>query len=151
MPSSASAKSSVNDIVPGVLVDAGPLVALFDRRDADHQRCAKAFAGIRDPMQTAWPVVTEAMHLLAGVPGGRDALWELLGNVKAVSVLPLDRNDYPDMQRLMRKYGDQGMDLGDAALVHLAEREHLPIVFTLDRDFQVYRIGRVGRFTLIPD
>jgi len=43
------------------------------------------------------------------------------------------------------------MDLADAALVRVAERERLRRVFTLDRrDFQIYRPARIGRFTIIP-
>jgi len=43
------------------------------------------------------------------------------------------------------------MDLADASLVRLAEREHLQTVFTLDhRDFRVYRLPHGKHFTLIP-
>ncbi len=48
----------------GVLVDAGPLVAVLDESDADHQRCVSVLKRLSDPMITTWPVVTEAMALL---------------------------------------------------------------------------------------
>jgi len=55
------------------------------------------------------------------------------------------------MRELMRKYQDLPMDLADAALVRVAEREKLRRVFTLDqRDFQIYRPSRLGRFSLLP-
>jgi len=55
------------------------------------------------------------------------------------------------MRELMRKYRDVPMDLADAALVRVAEREKLRQVFTLDRrDFEVYRPARMGRFSIIP-
>lgn len=51
----------------------------------------------------------------------------------------------------MRKYRDLPMDIADASLVRLAEREGLRRVFTTDRrDFNVYRVGRGGRFVIIP-
>ncbi len=50
----------------------------------------------------------------------------------------------------MEKYKDVPMDLGDAALVRIAEREGALDVFTLDRDFVIYRAARGRHFTLIP-
>ncbi len=51
----------------------------------------------------------------------------------------------------MRKYRDLPMDLADAALVRVAEREKLRRIFTLDhRDFAIYRPSRLGRFLIIP-
>jgi len=55
------------------------------------------------------------------------------------------------MRELMEKYRDQPMDLADAALVHVAERDGLRRIFTLDRrHFTVYRIGKRRRFTILP-
>lgn len=66
-------------------------------------------------------------------------------------MLPLDESDAPRIGELMRKYRDLPMDLGDAALVRVAEREKLRRVFTLDRrDFSLYRPLRLGRFFIVP-
>jgi predicted nucleic acid-binding protein len=55
------------------------------------------------------------------------------------------------MRELMRKYRDLPMDVADAALVAVAEREGITRVFTLDRrDFEVYRPAKIGRFSLVP-
>ena len=51
----------------------------------------------------------------------------------------------------MQKYHDLPMDLADAALVTVAEREGINRVFTLDRrDSEVYRPAKIGRFSLLP-
>ena len=132
-----------------VLVDAGPLVALLDRSDPDHQACRSALTAVRDPLATVWPAVTEAMYLLGRVSWpAQDALWELLEEVK---ILPLEPRDTRRMRALMEKYRSLPMDLADAALVAVAEREMIRSIFTLDgRDFGVYRPARVGRFSVIP-
>jgi hypothetical protein len=52
----------------------------------------------------------------------------------------------------MWKYSDQPMDLADAALVRVAEREGIRKIFTVDkRDFGVYRLHGRTRPTLLPD
>ena len=134
----------------GVLVDAGPLVALIDKRDEDHARCVEALQGIRDPLMTVWPAVTEAMHLLRGSSRAQAALWEMLES-DILELLPLESDDVPRMAELMHKYRDLPMDLADAALVRAAERDQIRHVFTLDqRDFRVYRPHGLGRLALLP-
>lgn len=133
-----------------ILVDAGPLVALVHRDDQNHAQCLAAFRELREPLGTAWPAVTEAMHLLGFSWEAQDALWEML-STEQIELLPLDARDGLRMRELMRKYRDLPMDMADAALVRLAEREGLGRVFTTDRrDFSIYRPARIGRFSIIP-
>jgi uncharacterized protein len=55
------------------------------------------------------------------------------------------------MRELMRKYQDLPMDLADAALVTIAEREAITRIFTLDRRaIEVYRPSKFGHFSVIP-
>ena len=136
--------------MPAVLVDTGPLVSLLDRSDPYHLRCRETFSSLDDSLVTVWPVVTEAMYLLRAYWQAQDALWEMIES-GAVQVVPLGIDDIPRMRELMRKYRDLPMDLADAGLVRVAERERLRRIFTLDRrDFQVYRPSRIGRFTILP-
>jgi predicted nucleic acid-binding protein len=68
-----------------------------------------------------------------------------------VEILILGKEDLVRMRELMRKYRDLPMDLADAALVRVAERERVRRIFTLDRrDFQIYRPSRIGRFVIFP-
>jgi hypothetical protein len=53
-----------------ILVDAGPLVALFDPRDEQHQRCRDVVAALTDTLVTTDPVLTEAFYML-GPDSGR--------------------------------------------------------------------------------
>ena len=133
-----------------MLVDAGPLVALLSGHDSHHRRCKAVFRKLRDPMLTVWPVLTEAMHLLRGSWRNQDKLFGLL-EVVSVEIAPLGPSDLSRMRHLIQKYQNLPMDLADAALVTVAEREGINRVFTLDRrDFEVYRPAKIGRFSLVP-
>jgi predicted nucleic acid-binding protein len=71
--------------------------------------------------------------------------------MRAVEILLLRNEDVARMKELMREHRDLPMDLADAALVRVAERERLRSIFTVDRrDFQIYRPSRIGRFTVLP-
>jgi uncharacterized protein len=88
--------------------------------------------------------------MLRAYGSAQDALWEMI-QVGAVEILPLGTDDVARMRELMRKYRDLPMDVADAALVRVAERERLRRIFTLDRrDFQIYRPSRIGRFSVLP-
>lgn len=133
-----------------ILVDAGPLVALVDADDQHHLACARALPSLGEPLATVWPAITEAMYLLRDQPRGQDAVWEMVER-GAVRILPLGPSDVPRIRALMRKYADRPMDIADAALVAVAEREDVRVVFTVDRgDFSVYRLHGRSRFTVLP-
>jgi hypothetical protein len=58
----------------------------------------------------------------------------------------------PELEALMKRYADRPMDFADATLVHLARREPLNVVFTVDHDdFETYRIEGRKRFRIVPD
>jgi predicted nucleic acid-binding protein len=65
--------------------------------------------------------------------------------------LPLGLGDLPRIRELLRKYVDRPMDLADAALIRIAERESIRKIFTVDkRDFSAHRIhGRI-RPSIVP-
>ena len=133
-----------------ILVDAGPLIALIHEDDNEHKHCREAFATMDEPLGTVWPAVEEAMHLLSFSSRAQEALWDMI-ETGAVEILPVGIDDVPRMKELMRKYRDLPMDLADATLVRVAERERLRRIFTLDRrDFQIYKPSRIGRFTIFP-
>lgn len=133
-----------------ILVDAGPLVAFLHRDDDRHQESVDTFRVLREPLVTVWPAVTEAMYLLGFSWRAQDALLEMVAR-STPHLLPLDERDLERIRELVRKYQDLPMDLADAALVRVAEREGIRRVFTFDRrDFSVYRPARIGRFTILP-
>ena len=133
-----------------MLVDAGPLVALIDRADPAHEACVGTLKSLRQPLATVWPAFTEAMYLLRGSWQAQRALWSRV-ETEALTFVGVDDVDAPRMRELMEKYRDLPMDLADAALVCVAERDGLTDVFTLDRrHFSLYRPGRRRRFAIVP-
>ena len=133
-----------------VLVDTGPLVALFNKNDNYHERCVRSLKTLRTPLLTVWPVITEAMYLLSFSGAAQDALWEWFKR-DAMSLAALFAADIPRIQQLMKKYRDLPMDLADAALIRVAERDKLRSLFTLDlHDFRLYRPSHVRSLELLP-
>jgi predicted nucleic acid-binding protein len=64
----------------------------------------------------------------------------------------LTSDDFPGINAILRKYADQGFDLADAALMHLAQRESIVHVFTTDRrHFSVFRTAARKPLQLLPE
>jgi len=133
------------------LVDAGPLVALLDRADRDHRRCVEALRGLVGPMLTTWPAFTEAMHLIGSRADWRaqQKLWRFAIR-KELEIVEVDERAMLRSYELMRKYSDLPMDLADATLVAFAEAQRITQVFTLDKDFRVYRLHGRKAFEIVP-
>jgi predicted nucleic acid-binding protein len=64
---------------------------------------------------------------------------------------PIADADLPGLEALMARYADRPMDFADATLVHVATREGIRTILTIDRaDFETYRIGRNAKFRILP-
>lgn len=135
----------------GALVDAGVLVGYLDSRDPVHADAVAALESVPGKPWTTWPVVTEAAHLLwREYPAGRDALLSMIAG-GSLRLARLDADDAPRLRQLMAKYADLPMDLADATLVRVAEREGIDTVLTFDRrDFKVYRAAGIGALNILP-
>lgn len=132
-----------------MLVDASALIALLDSSDAEHDRCVEALKGIRDPLASVWPALTEAMQVLADTPQAPDALCDMATD-GALTLLDLGAWDLARVKELMRKYRDLPMDFADACLVATAERHGLTRIVSLDRHFHIYALPRRTRFKVLP-
>jgi uncharacterized protein len=133
------------------LTDAGPLIAIIDADEQDHQVCLETLHQVSLPLVTTWPAFTEAMYLLTRVGGltGQRALWRLVQSGRLV-VADLSSSAVERSAKLMDQYADKPMDLADATLVALAEEHDHRRILTLDSDFHVYRIRGRQRFEVIP-
>jgi predicted nucleic acid-binding protein len=134
-----------------ILVDTGPLVAIFDAEDAHHRTCVQVLEGLDGPLYTCWPVITEAAWLLRHSPR---AVHRLLGSINTnfVDLLSLSGSEAEAVAALMKKNESIRPQLADIALVYLAGRDGIDTIFTLDhRDFSIYRANRRRSFHIIPE
>ncbi|NMG68906.1 type II toxin-antitoxin system VapC family toxin [Parazoarcus communis] len=126
-----------------MIVDAGPLIALFNPADRDHARCIGFLKQCGATLTTTWPVLTEAMHVLRYSP---DAQLRLLNWVErgGLSVADLDPASIAGSIRLMDRHPDRPMDLADASVVLLALQTGCRDVMSIDSDFDLYRLPDGG-------
>jgi predicted nucleic acid-binding protein len=132
------------------LLDTGPIVAILSESDEHHKTCVEHLESIRGPLLTCWPVITEAAWLLRAYPL---AIGKLLSgfNGRLFELASLGEADLAEIAAILAKYKGLGIQLADASLVHLANREKIETMFTLDRrDFKVLRLTGGKKFRLIP-
>lgn len=133
-----------------ILIDTGPIVALFDKDDRYHSLCLDVLKTIREPLMTTWPVLTECFYLLNFSWEAQESLWVFLLR-GGINVYPIEKEDILRCRDLMKQYSDLPMDLADATLVALADSLDILKIFTLDhKDFSIYRFKGKKRFILIP-
>jgi uncharacterized protein len=133
-----------------VLVDTGPIVAILLESDEHHEACVEQLHHVRGPLLTCWPVITEAAWLLRAYPG---AIRKLLSSFhgRPFELVALGETDLPGIAAILVKYEALRIQLADASLVHLANREGIEVMFTLDRrDFGVVRLAHGKKLRLIP-
>jgi predicted nucleic acid-binding protein len=133
-----------------VLVDTGAILALLDASDRWHAPCTSALQQMRLPLVTSEAVLTELFHLVGNSRREMEAAWKFVRS-GAVVLAPIENSELPQIHALMSRYWDCPMDFADATLVHLAKRESLTTVFTVDfGDFETYRVDGRRRLRVMP-
>ena len=126
-----------------ILVDTGPLTALFDKDDKHHHKILEFIKGKKFRFVTTTAVVTEVTHLLDfSVDAQIDFFRWILNN--GVQLEEVGISDISRIIELTKKYSDQPMDFADATLIVVAERTGIKKIISIDSDFDVYRLpGKV--------
>lgn len=120
------------------LIDSGPLIALFDRSDKYHDKCLDFIKSYSGELITSWSVITEVSHMLDfNLQVQIDFLkWCELGGIK---VYDIPHSDITNIRVMMEKYIDIPMDLADASLMYIANKENIKDIISIDSDFDIYR------------
>ena len=135
----------------GMLCDAGPLIALIDPDDPNHDRCRSSLPNFSLPLITTWPAFTEAayfLHRSGGWPH-QEHIWGFVEDETLELHVPSPA-EVRRMRELMEQYRDIPMDLADASLVATAETRRLRRIFTLDSHFRAYRLRDGSAFEVVP-
>lgn len=131
-----------------ILIDSGPLIALFDASDSYHKVSVEFIKNNTANLITTLASVTETLHLLGF---NRNAQADFLSwlNAGAVDIETIDNYDLLDIKNMMLKYSDLPMDFADACLVFLGDKLNIDNVATIDRDFDIYRLKSKKAFTTL--
>jgi len=131
-----------------ILIDSGPLIALFDASDKYHSEAVSFIKTNKLPLITTIASVTETLHLL---DFNRNAQIDFIEWMHrgAVEIQNIENNDFGRLKELTEKYSDLPMDFADSCLVYLAEKLNLNTIATIDRDFTIYRIQGRRKFKII--
>jgi hypothetical protein len=131
-----------------ILIDSGPLIALFDSSDKYHHQAVDFIKINKFPLVTTLASITETLHLL---DFNRNAQIDFLEWIHrgAVEIYNIENSDFERLKELTEKYRDLPMDFADSCLVYLAEKLNLNTIATIDRDFTIYRIQGRRKFKII--
>ena len=134
-----------------VLLDTGPLVALLDKSEKNHERCVAFFQEFKGTFLATEPVLTEAVYLLGPSLTAQKTCIDFVVRGGA-TLIPQSAQSLSRAVVWMEKYKDLPMDFADATLVSLAEEAGIDEIFTLDRrGFYTYRLRGKKAFKLWPE
>ena len=121
-----------------VLIDSGPLIALFNSGDKYHNKVLKFLKKFSGKLITTWPVITEVIYMLSfSVDVQNDFLeWIERGSL---DIMDLKIADIRYIRTRMKKYSDIPMDLADASLMCISETKSILNIISIDSDFEIYR------------
>lgn len=128
-----------------VVVDSGPLIALFDKDDTYHKTALTFIKSYKCELITNHAVITEVTHLLDfSVQTQLDFLeWIYNGGI---SVYEIAEVDLAHIIKLVKKYSDLPVDYADATLVALCDRIGIRDIASVDKDFTIYRTKHKKHF-----
>lgn len=120
------------------LIDSGPLIALFDKSDRYHTQVLSFLKDFKGALLTSWSVITEVSHILDfNLQVQIDFLkWCELGGLE---IYDISQQDLLHIRVMIEKYSDIPMDLADATLLYIADKENIREIVSIDSDFDIYR------------
>jgi predicted nucleic acid-binding protein len=121
-----------------ILIDAGQLIALFDRSDQYHLKAITFLKSLERGLLTTWPVITETSHMLSFKTKAQANFLEWIerGGLK---IYEMDHDHIGRLSELTKKYDDVPLDLADASLILVSEVKGIHQIVSIDSDFYIYR------------
>ncbi len=130
-------------MVKEILIDAGPLIALFDRDDHFHESIVLFLQKTKYRFISTLAVITEVTHMLDFNIRVQIDFLEWVMN-QGIIIADIGQEDLLRIIELTRKSDDLPMGFADATLVVTAEKTGIREIISIDTDFNVYRLpGKV--------
>lgn len=121
-----------------ILIDAGPLIGLFDRSDKYHFMSIAFMEEFQGSLWTTWPVIAEVSHMLDFSVKVQIAFLEWIRR-GGLNIFTIEEDDIDRIITLSTKFQDVPMDLADATLIVASELKGINEIASIDSDFYVYR------------
>jgi len=122
-----------------ILIDAGPIIALFDKDDKYHLKIKEFIKNRKFKFVTTTAVITEVSHMLDFNTNVQISFLEWIMN-EGIILQDILQKDIFRIVELSIKYSDQPMDFADATLVIAAEKTGIREIISIDSDFDIYRL-----------
>ncbi|MEM9831784.1 MAG: PIN domain-containing protein [Bacteroidota bacterium] len=134
-----------------ILVDAGPLIALFDKRDQFHATAIEFLKNHPRRLLTTWPVITETSHMLDFSINVQINFLEWIRR-GGIEIAELDQSHIARLIELSQQFSDVPVDLADASLIVASKNYGITEIASIDSDFYIYRDIRNQFLTnIFPD
>jgi len=126
-------------VLNSILIDAGPLIALFDSSEKRHKSICSFLKKNPCRFVSTIAVFAEVSHMLDFNVAAQHDFYEWV-MYKGVIISDINQNDMLRLMDLTDKYSDLPMDFADATLVITAEKTGIREIISLDSDFDIYRL-----------
>ena len=122
-----------------IIMDSGPLIALFDSDDRYHIESVSFIKNNRRQLITTIANITEAIYVLDFSKEAQSALLRWLSD-STILVEDIGAHDLRDISELFDKYRNVPMDFADACIVYTCEKHGTNEIASVDSDFEIYKL-----------
>ncbi len=122
-----------------ILVDSGPLIALFNRSDKYHASSVAFIKNNKRKLVTTVANITEAVYVLGFSREAQSAFLRWIA-ISSIIVEQIGPEDILEICVLFEKYHSVPMDFADACIVKIGEKLATDEIATVDSDFEIYRL-----------
>lgn len=122
-----------------IVIDSGPLIAMFDADDKYHKPSVEFIRNNKRPLVTTIANLTEAIYVLSFSKEAQSALLKWI-SISSITIEPIESEDVLEISMLFDKYNDVPMDFADACIVFVCEKLSTCDIATVDSDFVIYRL-----------
>jgi predicted nucleic acid-binding protein len=132
--------------VTSALIDAGPIIALFDKDDQYHQKVMEFMESFEGRLISTWPVLTKVSYMLDFNKQTQLDFIDWVGE-GGIELYNLEQWQLIKVREVVDKYSDLPADFADASLLVAAQAKNLDEIISLDSDFNIYRLGNGDSLT----